>query len=86
MKSKIFLTIGTLCCCVMLVSLLVGWEDRTEAVPPSVVLSSVRKSIPLLEKSGYLFTMRSSSKCAGCHHTTLTSIVVEMAALKGIPR
>jgi hypothetical protein len=86
MKNKILLTISVICCGIFLVSLFAGWRAKPELIPSATILNAVRKGIPILEKSGYLFTTRAKSQCAGCHHTTLTSMVVEMAGQKGIPR
>lgn len=86
MKSKIFLTTGMLCCGIVLVSLFAGWREKPVSVPLATIKNSAQKSLALLEKSGYIFTNRARGKCAGCHHTTLTSMAVELSVQKGIPR
>ena len=85
MKKRSILTISTLSIVVMLMNLLVSWKNIPVSVNPSDIRQSVSRSFSLLEKSGYLFTERSRSKCAGCHHTTLTSMVAGLVREKGIP-
>jgi hypothetical protein len=85
MKSKIFLTISLLFCGVLLVSLLAGWRERTVTVPFATISGSAQKGLLLLEKSGYVFTSRARHNCTSCHHSTLTSMAVEIAIQKGIP-
>lgn len=85
MKSKIFTTILFVSASVILLSLLAGWMNKPVATQRSVLEQSASKSLLLLQKSGYTFVSRARSKCAACHHNTLTSMAVEIAKLKGIP-
>jgi hypothetical protein len=85
MKSKIFTTIFLLSGGTFLSSVLAGWMNKPAMIERSVIERSVTKSLMLLQKSGYTFVSRSSSKCASCHHNTLTAMAVEIADQKGIP-
>jgi hypothetical protein len=85
MKKLSLLTISTLAVLMILMNLFVSWKNIPVSVNASDIRQSVNKSFLLLEKSGYLFTERSRLKCAGCHHTTLTSMVAGSAREKGIP-
>jgi hypothetical protein len=85
MKTRSLITISTVMAFITLINLFLSWKNIPVSVNPSDVRQSVSKSFLLLEKSGYLFTERSRFKCAGCHHTTLTSMVAESAREKGIP-
>ena len=85
MKKRSLITISSLAVFIVIMNLTVSWKDISLSVNPSDIRQSVSKSFSLLEKSGYLFTERSRSKCAGCHHTTLTSMVAGLAREKGIP-
>ena len=85
MKSRLLITICIIASMVLLMNLLVSWKNPPVPVNPSEVRRSVDKSLALLEKRGYLFTERNKFKCAGCHHTTLTSMVAGSAREKGIP-
>ncbi len=84
MKKRLVFTAATLVITIIFMSLLVSWENMPVSVNPSDIHQSVNKSFLLLEKTGYLFTERSRAKCAGCHHTTMTSIVAALAREKGI--
>jgi hypothetical protein len=85
MKTRSLITISTLVAFITLINLILSWKEIPVSVDPSDVRKSVSKSFLLLEKTGYLFTERNRFKCAGCHHTTLTSMVAESAREKGIP-
>jgi hypothetical protein len=85
MKKRSLITISVLASLIMLMNLFVSWKNIPDSVSPSDIRQSVSRSFSLLEKSGSLFTERSRFKCAGCHHTTLTSMVAGSAREKGIP-
>src|SRR5450755_1611785 len=85
MRARATITISTLAAMIVGMNLFVSWKNLPVSVNPSDIRRSVDKSFLLLEKSGYLFTERSRFKCAGCHHTTLTSMVAGSAREKGIP-
>ncbi len=53
--------------------------------PAPTIRAAAAKGLALLEKSGYLFTMRSKVKCAGCHHNSLTSMAAAIARIKDVP-
>jgi hypothetical protein len=61
--------------------------ERTAAtrIPTPAIRQAATKGLSLLEKSGYLFTMRSHLKCASCHHNSLTSIAAAIAREKDVP-
>ena len=84
MKKRSLLTISMLAVLIISMSFFVSWKKIPVGVSDSDIRQSVNKSFLLLEKSGYLFTERSRFKCAGCHHTTLTSMVAASAREKGI--
>ncbi len=85
MKKRSLLTISILSVLVIFMNLFVSWKNIPVGISDSDIRQSVNKSFLILEKSGYLFTERSRAKCAGCHHTTLTSMVAALAREKGIP-
>jgi hypothetical protein len=84
MKKRSLFILSMLIVFMMLMNFFVSWKNIPVSVSPSDIRESVNKSFTLLEKSGYLFTQRSQAKCAGCHHTTLTSMVAGLAKEKGI--
>lgn len=47
--------------------------------------SALEKSIPLMQRSAYMFAGRSAFHCAGCHHHCLTALLEEKALEKGLP-
>ena len=53
-------------------------------IPTSTVERAAARGFLLLQKSGYKFTNGRPEKCASCHHNTLTAMVAELAATKGI--
>jgi Prenyltransferase and squalene oxidase repeat len=83
MKKSIS-TIISISCCVFLLNTLTGWMNKPGNITSSEIVKSVTKSLQALQKSGYSFTMHSKEKCAACHHTTLTSMAVELAKQKGV--
>jgi hypothetical protein len=85
MKKHSLLTISILAVFMILINLFVSWKNIPVGASESDIRQSVNKSFQILEKSGYLFTERSRQKCAGCHHTTLTSMVAALAREKGMP-
>jgi hypothetical protein len=84
MKSKIFSIATIIVCSIFLLSILTGWKNKPAIVNSADIQKSAIKSIFLLQKSSYLFTKRSTLKCAACHHNTLTSMTAEIARQKGI--
>jgi hypothetical protein len=84
MKKRSLLTISTLAVLIIFMNFFLSWKNIPISVSSSDICLSVNKSFQLLEKSGYLFTERNRFKCAGCHHTTLTSMVAGLARKKGI--
>jgi hypothetical protein len=84
MKSKIFSIVIILLCVIFLLSTLAGWKNKNAGNNITDIERSVNKSFLLLQKSSYLFTNRSTLKCASCHHNALTSMAAEIAKQKGI--
>ncbi|HEX4373011.1 MAG TPA: prenyltransferase/squalene oxidase repeat-containing protein [Puia sp.] len=84
MKSKIFSICIILVCVIFLLSTLAGWKNKNADNNIADIERSVNKSFLLLQKSSYLFTNRSTLKCASCHHNTLTSMAAGIAKQKGI--
>ena len=84
MKKRSLLTISILAVFTIFMNLFVSWKKIPVGISDSDIRQSVNKSFLILEKSGYVFTERSHQKCAGCHHTTLTSMVAASAREKGI--
>lgn len=70
---------------VLLSGTLTGWMDRNPPTDLAVVEKAAMKSLFILQKSSYLFTIKSREKCASCHHTTLTSMAAEIARRKALP-
>jgi hypothetical protein len=62
----------------------VGWMNKTKGVSNEMIREAVKKSIPILQVSGNTFIDVSKFHCASCHHSSLTSMVVELAKQKGI--
>lgn len=85
MRNKIIRVISSLCCCIILLSTLTGWMNKSTKVEIADIKRSVLKSVALLQQSGYIFTNNSALKCASCHHNTLTSMATSLAAKKDIP-
>ena len=84
MKIRLFTTTLSVCTIIILMSLLVSWKNKSVHYGSADIRKAVDKSFFLLEQSGYVFTERSSLKCAGCHHTTMTGMVAGLARKKGI--
>lgn len=84
MKNKICLTTVVLACCIFLLSTFTGWIKKKEFVSNEEIEHSSAKAFLILQKSGDVFINRSRPSCAGCHHTTLTSMAAEIAKQKGI--
>jgi len=85
MKKHSFFTLSIQALLMIFMNLFVSWKNLPAGISDSDIRQSVNKSFLILEKSGYLFTECSRAKCAGCHHTTLTSMVAASAREKGIP-
>jgi len=85
MKSKIFTAISIIACCTFLLTTLTGWLNKSSAASTDVIAKAATKSLFILQKSGYTFTNRNTSKCASCHHNTLTAMAAALAIQKGIP-
>lgn len=84
MKIRILTTMCTLVVIITLMTMLVSWKNKPAHFGTADIRKSVDKSFLLLEQSGYIFTERSKQKCAGCHHTIMTSMVAGLARKKGI--
>ncbi len=85
MKNKIFSTIFIFSCCIFLLAALEGWMHKPATTDKAVIEQSAKKSILLLQRSGYIFTNNNKFKCASCHNNTLTAITTALAMQKGIP-
>ncbi len=85
MKRKISSTIVMLSCCVLLLTSVSGWMNRPLVISSEEIKGSATKSLLILQQSGYKFINRNPSKCASCHHNTLTSMAAGIARQKGIP-
>lgn len=84
MNRTILSTMLIICsCCISLVAL-VSWKNNT--TPPDknilAIQSSVAKGFSLLQTSGA--TIIAKSRCASCHHTTMTAMVSNIMEKKGI--
>jgi hypothetical protein len=84
MGRKFFSAIFILTGIISMLVFLTGWGERKRLVSGAEIQASVTKSLALLQKSNYLFTIRNSRHCASCHHTTLTSMAVALGVRKGI--
>jgi hypothetical protein len=84
MKSKLFSITIIIASGIFLLSVFAGWTNKPADNNIADIKKSVNKSFLLLQKSGYLFTNRSTLKCASCHHNTLTSMAAAIAQQKGI--
>ncbi len=84
MNRTILYTIMLLTCCCILCTTLVSW--KSSSIPPETNLvaiqSSVEKGFALLQTSGAI--MIAKSKCASCHHSTMTAMVAGVMAKKGL--
>jgi hypothetical protein len=85
MKKHSYFAVLTLLVGIIFMNLFISWKNIPVSVSLTDIRQAVNKSFPLLEKSGYLFTERTRFKCAGCHHTTLSSMVASLAREKGLP-
>ncbi|PWT77350.1 MAG: hypothetical protein C5B59_04280 [Bacteroidetes bacterium] len=84
MRIKIFTTILSIVASIAALVAFVSWTEKTERTNPDELAKSVSKSLPLLQKSGYIFINKSRQKCASCHHNTLTAMANALARKKGI--
>jgi hypothetical protein len=85
MKKNILSTVLLLCCSIFLLTMLAGWMRKPLPPGSAAIETSVTRSLLLLQKSGYLFVNNSASKCASCHHNTLTAMAAGIARQKNIP-
>jgi len=81
MKSSLLTTI-IIFSGIFLCSLSIGWIKKPDPVNNESIRIAVGKSIPVLQKSSDVFINK--VHCASCHHSLLTSMVVELAKRKGI--
>jgi hypothetical protein len=85
MQTKLTAMVIAIASSLFVGSTIISWENKALVISPLTIEASVKKSFSLLEKSSYVFTNRSTLKCASCHHNTLTSMTAELARSKGIP-
>ena len=85
MKLKSFSTIAIICAAVVALNMLVGWTNKPLLISEAEIEKAAGKSFLLLQQSSYVFTNNTKFKCAACHHNSLTSMVAEIAAEKGLP-
>jgi hypothetical protein len=83
MKSRIIKTIIFLFTGIFLFSVSIGWMNKNKGIGNEIIREAVRKSIPILQTSSNTFIVK--KQCATCHHSLLTSMVVELAKQKGVP-
>ncbi|HTL07179.1 MAG TPA: prenyltransferase/squalene oxidase repeat-containing protein [Chitinophagaceae bacterium] len=84
MKRSILFTFSIICFAGCLLTLLVGWTHKPARPENNItaIQSSVTRGFTLLQTSGAI--MITKSKCASCHHSTMTSMVAATMAKKGI--
>ncbi|HVY75322.1 MAG TPA: prenyltransferase/squalene oxidase repeat-containing protein [Puia sp.] len=85
MKRKTFSTLLVIAGSVALLNLLGSWKYKPGPAGSAEIKQSASKALLLLQKSGYIFINNTRTKCASCHHNTLTSMATEIAQRKGIP-
>ena len=85
MNRKLLLTAASLVGITFLLGAFTPGSGPSPLIPTPTIRTAAAKGLTLLEKSGYIFTMRSTLKCAGCHHTSLTSMAAAIARKKGVP-
>jgi hypothetical protein len=83
MQFRITRTIIFLFTGIFLFSATVGWMNKNISISNYVIREAVAKSIPILQVSSNTFIAK--KQCATCHHSLLTSMLVELAKQKGIP-
>ena len=72
-------------CSIFFLSILTGWMNKPGTVSAEVIRESAGKSLLLLQKSGYEFINNNRTKCASCHHNTLTAMAAGIARKKDVP-
>lgn len=83
MRSKIFLTTGAILSTVIL---LVSFTSRFhKPVDPADIKKAASKALVALQESGNIFIDNAHDHCGSCHHTTITSMAVNLADQKGVP-
>ena len=84
MKSHIATTMSIFVASCTCLSVLISWTAKSPvpAVDAKQVEASVVKGFQLLQTSGALFVQK--ARCASCHHTTMTSMIAETMARKGV--
>ena len=80
MHRKITATILFLSSIVTSLVLIIGWTGERPSTTAAVT-SAVSKSFLLLQTSGAKFI--ATSRCASCHHNSLTSMIAEKLPAKG---
>ncbi|MDQ3277422.1 MAG: terpene cyclase/mutase family protein [Bacteroidota bacterium] len=84
MNRKILFILLLLCSGTFAFTMLVSWNMKLPEPKLAAIEASVIKSFSLLQESGVKFIAQ--GKCAGCHHSTLTSMVAEKMRSKGITK
>jgi hypothetical protein len=85
MKSKINFTVFILAIGIFTLGTTIAWTNKSKGISTEIIREAVGKSIPVLQKSGNTFIDVGKLHCASCHHSSLTSMVVELAKQKGVP-
>ena len=83
MRSKIFLTTGAILSGIVLLSSFTSWFHKP--IDPTDIKKAASKALVALQESGNIFIYNAHDHCGSCHHTTLTSMAVNMAKQKGVP-
>lgn len=82
MSRKILLALLVVCVGPFLLVTLISWRVTKPEADAEKIKTSVIKSFSILQQSGAMFITK--ARCAGCHHTTLTSMIAEKLPAKGI--
>jgi hypothetical protein len=82
MSRKILLVLFLLFSATVSLNLLISWKIKSTEPDSAAIEASVVKSFSILQQSGAKFINK--TKCASCHHNTLTSMIAEKLTTKGI--
>jgi hypothetical protein len=82
MNRKILVAVLLLCVGAAGMTALISWNTKDPRPSREVIQTAVTKGFSLLQTSGVKFIIQ--GKCASCHHSTLTSMVAEKMAAKGV--
>lgn len=85
MNNKLIMIAASLTTGIFLLCAFTPERAPVTPIPAATIRRAAEKGLSLLEKSGYLFTMRSKTKCASCHHNSLTSMAAAIAREKDVP-